>query len=70
MLSFRLPGSFAFRAAARTFRALLFQEPPRRTRFVPLRRPPKTSLRRYITRRSIRGERVPHAATTSRRREP
>jgi hypothetical protein len=31
-LSFRLPGSFLLRVAARTFLALLFQEPPRRTR--------------------------------------
>jgi hypothetical protein len=32
MLSFRLPGSFAFRYAARTFLALSFHEPPRMTR--------------------------------------
>ena len=31
-LSFRLPGSFLLRVAARTFLALLFQEPPRMTR--------------------------------------
>lgn len=31
----RLPGSFQFRFAARTLRALLFQLPPRMTRFEP-----------------------------------
>jgi hypothetical protein len=35
-LSLRLPGWFALRFAARTFLALLFQEPPRITRFAPI----------------------------------
>ena len=33
MLLLRLPGSFLLRYADRQFLALLFQEPPRRTRF-------------------------------------
>lgn len=43
MLLLRLSGSFLLRFAERQFRALLFQLPPRKTRFVPdaLRRLPK-----------------------------
>lgn len=39
MLLLRLPGVFLFRFAARAFLALLFQEPPRFTRFEPAVRP-------------------------------
>ena len=39
MLLLRLSGLFLFRFAARTFLALLFQEPPRFTRFEPAVRP-------------------------------
>ena len=35
MLLLRLPGSFLFRLAERTFLPLLFHEPPRNTRLSP-----------------------------------
>jgi hypothetical protein len=40
MLLFRFTGVFVLRFAARQFWAVLFQEPPRSTRFVPMASPP------------------------------
>jgi len=44
MVSLRLSGAFLLRYADRQFLALLFQEPPRRTRFVSPIRPVSTTL--------------------------